>query len=81
MQSEWRQEAFFGEHRLRLEYSRGGGSSGGPAPDWECPVCAALNFGRYTMHDTACCCMHPSFSDSRALLMRRSRISLLHQSA
>lgn len=48
MDSDWRDGAYFKEHRLRLEYSRA------PSPprgvfddtDWVCSACRALNFSR-----------------------------------
>ena len=55
MQSDWRQQTFFGQHRLGFEYARrvgwrdgegGGGGGGRHAADWACEYCQGINFGR-----------------------------------
>lgn len=59
MDSDWRDQTYFGEHRLRFSYdasaARPGGGEGGSegeaggagrGSDWVCEVCQAVNFGR-----------------------------------
>lgn len=49
MGSAWREQTFFGQHRLCFEYARpradsvGGGAAAG---DWVCDFCQGINFAR-----------------------------------
>ena len=57
MDSDWREQTYFGEHRLRFAYDvagrppEGAGAGSALAPgerpsDWVCEFCQASNFGR-----------------------------------
>lgn len=50
MGSAWREQTFFGQHRLRFEYARRRADLAGPgaaAGDWLCDFCQGINFARY----------------------------------
>jgi hypothetical protein len=49
MDSDWREQTFFGQGRLRFEYAwapRSRPPAAGPQCDWVCEYCQAVNFGR-----------------------------------
>lgn len=45
MGSDWREQTFFGPHRLRYEFARARPAEAGAA-DWACEPCGAANFAR-----------------------------------
>lgn len=49
MASDWKEQTFFGQHRLRFEFARpraDAGGAGTAAGDWVCELCQGVNFAR-----------------------------------
>lgn len=45
MGSDWREQTFFGEHRMHFEYARSR-QEGPVVQDWACELCQYVNFAR-----------------------------------
>lgn len=62
MGSDWRDQTFFGPHRLRFEYARPRSAAAAHGDDWECEACQAANFGRWgrVRFAVPCCVFVPA---------------------